>query len=137
MWFWFVFVAISTGANLMFWIWHLIVRRNRVSFVKKYLKIKGRLETTTDKSLCTKVGNYLRDDGIFLLQLLARNSNPLHVTDVINGLWDRFLEKFISKKVLADLRPPNLQNNNKGDNRATILLRHMRLFFDMALFYHR
>ncbi|WAR14756.1 UNC9-like protein, partial [Mya arenaria] len=75
------------------------------------------LQTTTDKSLCTKFGNYLRDDGIFLLQLLARNSNPLHVTDVINGLWDRFLEKPISKKVLADLRPPNLQNNNKGDNK--------------------
>ncbi|XP_052820124.1 innexin unc-9-like [Mya arenaria] len=121
LWFWFVFVAISTGANLMSWIWHLIVRRNRVSFVKKYLKIKGRLQTTTDKSLCTKFGNYLRDDGIFLLQLLARNSNPLHVTDVINGLWDRFLEKPISKKVLADLRPPNLQNNNKGDNKASYI----------------
>ncbi|XP_052760481.1 innexin unc-9-like [Mya arenaria] len=121
LWFWFVFVAISTGANLMSWIWHLIVSRNRVSFVKKYLKIKGRLKTTTDKSLCTKFGNYLRDDGIFLLQLLARNSNPLHVTDVINGLWGRFLEKPISKKVLADQRPPNVQNNNKGDNKASYI----------------
>ena len=41
-WFWFVLVAVVTGGNLLAWLWHILVNRNRVSFVKKYLKIKGR-----------------------------------------------------------------------------------------------
>jgi len=41
-WFWYVFVAIVTIGNVILWTWRTLFQRNRVSFVKKYLKLRGR-----------------------------------------------------------------------------------------------
>ncbi|KAH3874288.1 innexin unc-9-like [Dreissena polymorpha] len=116
LWFWFILVATATAINLLAWIWRQIFVKNRLTFVKRYLKMRGRLQTTTDKTLSRKFANFLRGDGVFLLQMIAKNANQLIVTDVVVGLWDRFLEKPIVKKALADNLPVN---NNQGDAKAS------------------
>ena len=71
-----------------------------------------RLQTQTDKRLCVKFGSYLRDDGVFLLRILLKNSHQILIRDIINGLWDKFLEKPFVRKSITETRTAN---NNKGD----------------------
>lgn len=75
-----------------------------------------RLQTSSDKRLCVKFGNYLRDDGVFLLRILLKNSHQILIRDVINGLWDAFLEKPFVKKGITE---PRMVNNSKGDANST------------------
>ena len=73
--------------------------KNKVDYVKKFLKINDELHTNFDKKLAAKFGeSYLRDDGVFLLRIIARNTTDLVVTDLVKELWDIFKDKQNTKK---------------------------------------
>lgn len=62
--------------------------------VKKYLKIADQLQTQADKKLCKKFADqYLRDDGIFLLRIIEKNTNDILMTDLVNKMWALYKDK--------------------------------------------
>ncbi|KAK3083509.1 hypothetical protein FSP39_024433 [Pinctada imbricata] len=98
-WFWLIFVAIVASFNLLYWIYLIVLTKNKHDYVKKYLKINDELHTNFDKKLAQKFAeNYLRDDGVFTLRIIARNSTDMVVTDLVKHLWKIFKEKQNTKK---------------------------------------
>ncbi|XP_076442060.1 innexin unc-9-like isoform X2 [Babylonia areolata] len=93
-WFWLVLVAFLTCLNLVAWFYRVIVKRNRSAYIKKYLKINNELHTGFDKKLCNKFAEqYLRDDGVFVMRVIAKNSTDLVVTDLVDKMWKLYKGK--------------------------------------------
>lgn len=98
-WFWLVFIACIASFNLVYWTYLIMFTKNKVDYAKKYLKINDELHTNFDKKLAAKFAeSYLRDDGIFLLRIIARNSTDMVVTDLVKHLWAIFKDKQNTKK---------------------------------------
>ncbi|XP_064598074.1 innexin unc-9-like [Liolophura sinensis] len=102
-WFWFAFVAAITTGNFLFWLWRVLFKRNRNQYVKKYLKVMDQIHTTEDKKICQKFADqYLRDDGLFVLRLVRKNSNEMLLGDLIRELWKIFCAKPLVRKNSED-----------------------------------
>ncbi|KAH9524005.1 Innexin unc-7 [Bulinus truncatus] len=94
LWFWFVFVATCTCGNFLFWVWRVMFRSNRVSYIKKYLKLLDQIKGEEDKLLIRRFADqYLRDDGVFILRLIARNTSDILLSDIVLKLWTMFKKK--------------------------------------------
>lgn len=113
LWFWFILVSVISCSNIIFWFWRTFFQRNRTSFVKKYLTVSSRIHTASDKKLCKKFATYLRDDGIFLIRMIQKNSNDMLVTDMITRLWEIYLEKPVVKKMMMTSNGADTGNNNR------------------------
>ncbi|XP_060075771.1 innexin unc-9-like [Ylistrum balloti] len=108
-WFWLIFIAVLACINLFRWLYLIVFAKNKVDYVKKYLKINNELHTNFDKKMCTRFAeNYLRDDGVFVLRLVAKNSTDIVVTDLVRDLWKIFKEKQSTKKNELE---PTMENN--------------------------
>lgn len=66
-----------------------------------------------DKKLCKKFAAFLRDDGIFLIRMVQKNSNDILVTDLITRLWEIYLEKPFVKKIIMTSEGRDNGNNNR------------------------
>ncbi|NP_001191578.1 pannexin 3 [Aplysia californica] len=109
LWFWFVFVAVCTCGNFLFWIWRALFLRNRVAYVKKYLKILDEIRSEEEKKLVRKFADqYLRDDGVFILRIIARNTSDILLSDIVRKLWGIYKDKPLIKKSL------DAENENYG-----------------------
>eukprot|EP00106_Octopus_bimaculoides_P005512 XP_014772954.1 PREDICTED: innexin unc-9-like isoform X1 [Octopus bimaculoides] len=94
LWFWFVFVAILASANMISWLYYMIYRRNNAAYVKKYLKLSATPLINNDKKQYRNFAdNYLRNDGVFVLRVIGKNSTDLVLTDLVKQLWKIFKEK--------------------------------------------
>ena len=96
LWFWMVFVFGVTILSLARWIWVLMFRYSRVRYIRTHLLIMKRLDTQSDRELRMSEAfteNYLRQDGIFVLKLVAKNSTELVVADIVSALWDNYRQK--------------------------------------------
>lgn len=90
-WFWLVYVTIASIYGFFLWIWYSL-HINRVSFIKKYLKLMDRLsrEKFDRKMFRTFTEQYLRQDGILVIRLIGKNSNQVVMAEVMSALWDSF-----------------------------------------------
>ena len=77
-----------------------------MTFIKRYLKVNDRLggfvndhhsssSTTSSSIVDLKILDaflyeYLRQDGVFLLRIVKKNSNDIVVGDLVCALWDNF-----------------------------------------------
>ncbi|XP_029649740.1 innexin unc-9 isoform X3 [Octopus sinensis] len=94
LWFWFVFVAVLASANMISWLYYMIYRRNNAAYVKKYLKLSATPLINNDKKQYRNFAdNYLRNDGVFVLRVIGKNSTDLVLTDLVKQLWKIFKEK--------------------------------------------
>lgn len=96
LWFWFVFVAASTCFSFLRWIWLIGFRYSRIRYIRKHLKIMDKLnrDSDRDKKMSHKFAEmYLRQDGVFVLKLVAKNSTDLVVADIVAALWDNYRNK--------------------------------------------
>lgn len=94
MWFWLFLVAALSVYNLIHGMFLHIFKSNRARYIKKYLKINNDIQSGFDKKLCQKFANiYLRDDGVFVLRQIAKNSTDLVVTDVIHVMFEEFKKR--------------------------------------------
>jgi len=95
-WFWFVFVALATIASFVRWLWTIAFRYSRIRYIRKHLKIMDKLnrDSDRDRKLSHKFAEmYLRQDGVFVLKLVAKNSTDLVVADIVAALWDNYKNK--------------------------------------------
>lgn len=110
LWFWFVFVAVCTCGNLLFWVWRNMVHMSRVGYVKKYLKLLDQIHTEEDKKLARKFADqYLRDDGIFIFRIIARNTSDILLSDLVRAMWEIYKNKPMIKKTM------DAENDNYDD----------------------
>ena len=96
LWFWFIFVAIASCFTFCQWIWTIAFRINRTRYVRKHLKIMDKInrDSDRDRKLAEKFAQmYLRQDGIFVLKLVAKNSTEIVVADIIAALWENYKSK--------------------------------------------
>lgn len=117
LWFWLFLVAVLTFFNLFAWIFYCVFQDNKARYVKKYLKITHELQTGLDKKLARKfVCDYLRDDGVFVLRVIGKNSSDMFLTDLVVNLWKLFKESYATYKK-TDLP----LGNGDGDAEFTVL----------------
>lgn len=101
LWFLLVFVFTVTLLNMIQWLWRSLCPANRVNFIKKLLKIMGRVRKTgsVDKKLAYYfTHDYLRHDGVLILRLISINSNDIVVAEIVSGLWDIYKSKKVAHK---------------------------------------
>ncbi|KAL8564087.1 hypothetical protein ACOMHN_034564 [Nucella lapillus] len=93
LWFWLVWVGLVTAGSTLLWLWRIFHKQSHMDYIKKYLVILDKYKKE-DKKLVRKFAeDYLRDDGIFLLRLVAQNSNIILLSDTIGELWELYKKK--------------------------------------------
>jgi hypothetical protein len=137
-WFWLCLVAAFSVYSLIVWVFNL-TSSSRINFVKRYLKCGGlgvatsmnRSSSTSSSFVDNKIFDafmfeYLKQDGVFLLRIVKKNTNDLVVGELVCALWDHFKSspKFCTlnrsdesiqkadtdKLVPADLKAPAYQH---------------------------
>ncbi|XP_052214606.1 innexin unc-9-like [Dreissena polymorpha] len=105
LWFWFVVVAVLACCNFGQFLFTVNFKSNRQRFVKKYLDIgKNLYDEQFDKTVRTKfIDDYLREDGVFVLRMIASNSTDIVTTDLVKKLWDMFTSNKDDRKANDDL----------------------------------
>lgn len=94
-WFWLVFVSVLASYSVVKWIVFHILHNNKVHYIKKYLKSQNQIQNNFDKKLCVQFAhNYLRNDGIFLMYMISKNSTSIVATDLIAELWKKFKQRY-------------------------------------------
>lgn len=104
-WFWLCLVASCSLYSVFIWLYSY-TSSSRMSFVKRYLKVNDRLgyvahhhhgssasSSTTlidGKLLDSFVFEYLKQDGVFLLRIVKKNTNDIVVGELVCALWDNF-----------------------------------------------
>ena len=105
LWFWMVFLAATTCLSFQRWVWVLCFRSIRVRYIRKHLLIMGKLNPDDDRDAKLSwnfTERYLRQDGIFVLKLVAKNSTELVVADIVSALWDNYLNKPMNVRTSDD-----------------------------------
>lgn len=105
LWFWLAFVATATTLSFLRWLWVIVVVHSRNRYVRKHLKIMDRLKPgcDRDRKLSYKFAErYLRQDGVFVLKLVAKNSTDLVVADIVAALWDNYRNKPVQTPAIVE-----------------------------------
>lgn len=105
LWFWLVFVGLATTLSFLRWLWVLVIGHSRSRYVRKHLKIMDRLKhgCDRDRKLSYKFAErYLRQDGVFVLKLVAKNSTDLVVADIVSALWDNYRNKPVNTTTIVE-----------------------------------
>lgn len=106
LWFWYVFVAAATLFSFFRWVWVIGFRYSRIRYIRKHLKIMDKLnrDSDRDRKLSHKFAEmYLRQDGVFVLKLVAKNSTDLVVADIVAALWDNYKNKPMNVRADAEM----------------------------------
>jgi innexin len=103
-WFWMCIVAALSVYSFLTW-FYSFTSGSRSTFVVRYLMVNERLgrytptHHTSSSSSSSIVDSdifkaflyeYLRQDGIFLLRIVKKNSNDIVVGELVCALWDNF-----------------------------------------------
>ena len=102
-WFWLVFVGIFTLLSLLMWITRFAYFPEQRRYVKKHLSFVKRLETDDETDAYRKrkakqfVSEYLSQDGVFVLRLLAHNTSTVTVTEFITSLYDNYKPRHMTQ----------------------------------------
>lgn len=93
-WFWLIFITFLAVCNLFMWIYLVILNTSKIQYCRKYLKMNHELHKKFDKKLCRKFAeNYMRDDGVLVLRVIANNSSDMVVNDLVRELWKIYKNK--------------------------------------------
>jgi len=118
LWFWMALLGAVTALGLVRWAWILLPERGRRRYVRQNLKIMTRLRndgtpgSDRDRKMSRRfTETYLRQDGVFVLKLVAKNSTDLVVADIVAALWDNYRFKPSANSVR--------RSNTSGDRRPS------------------
>ena len=112
LWFWLVFLFITTSCSLFSWTFLSFPKGKRISFVRNKLyadgSLKRRLDVQTERLFVDFVIKYLRRDGCLIARLVARNTGDVVAADLLGGLWRDFVPKFKKFEARRSLANPGL-----------------------------
>ena len=104
-WFWMVFVAFMAMFTLLSWLLKSISETDRIRYIQKHLSLMDKIVTEENESTVSAferetktqsknfVKEYLQQDGVFVMRLIAHNTNAITVTEFICSLWDHYRAK--------------------------------------------
>ena len=111
LWFWMVFVAIVSSISFLVWLLRFILHCDRLKFIRNHLTQKDMLATDRDRSMSEQfLDDYLRQDGAFILRLIAHNTNNITTTEIICSLWENWKDYVLNKK-------KRRKNNPEGEEK--------------------
>lgn len=90
LWFWFILVSAVSISSFLYWSYKSSFRSNRIHFIRKFLKLRDSLEPGEKKRSYAFVDSYLRQDGVFILRLVAQNAGELVASEIVEKLWQMF-----------------------------------------------
>jgi len=95
LYFWMIFLAALTLYSLIMWIIRFAVGNGRRQYVKRHLRFVDKLTNDHEKKVTARefVHNYLGEDGVFILRLVAHNTNTITVTEFVVALWENYKTK--------------------------------------------
>ena len=73
-------------------------------------------KTEHRKLINTFVYHYLKNDGVFLIRLLAKNTNTLMTSEIVAQLWDNYRERHRDNRRLDYSKTPTGQRLNNDSN---------------------
>ena len=77
----------------MVWFFRAVIRKDRLNFIKNHLVAAGLLDEGDDRNIAEFVDAYLKQDGAFVLRLIAHNTNSVTTSDIIAVLWMNWKER--------------------------------------------
>ena len=90
----------------LFIYYRFIYRGDRVKFIKNHLHQMNKTPTEREVQLMHRfLDSYLKQDGAFLLRLIAHNTNNITVTEITCGLWDIWQERDLNRSTGLEETP--------------------------------
>ncbi len=114
-WFWLIGIAIATVASFLYWLITCVVVPEEVSFIKARLIAMDKLGPSPDHMIKSFVNNYLRNDGILIVQLVSENSSDIIAAELICGLWDHFRDNRKTIEKLSSIVQENIPDGDDED----------------------
>lgn len=95
LWYWMIFVTVVSCISFVVWFLRAVIKPDRISFVTNHLRLGGVVQNDNVQSELVRrfTTKYLRQDGVFLLRLIAHNTNNITTTEIICSLWNTFREQ--------------------------------------------
>ena len=120
MWFWLCMLALATAADYVAWCMRLLGGDDKLRFVRRHLDTlpsSPRLNTNSNNNSNNNNNNktattllterrgeqrrlvrdftfaYLKDDGVFVMRMLASNASDLIVTEIVSELWKNYVAR--------------------------------------------
>ncbi|VDM17402.1 unnamed protein product [Hydatigera taeniaeformis] len=103
LWFWTAIVAVCTAISIPLWIMRLGREKNKVHFIKKFLRLQDIYTTEHKEILRNFISDFLRHDGVFLLRMISMNAGDVVTADVVVEMWDIYKTKFKNRAMLNDI----------------------------------
>nr|BCO10881.1 Limax innexin 11 isoform 2 [Ambigolimax valentianus] len=94
-WFWMLLLLVVTIYSFITWLTRILRTDQSVKFVTKYLSVlneDGSLPQEGKRTVVTFVRDYLGNDGVFLLRILATNTNDVVMSELISSVWKRYID---------------------------------------------
>lgn len=95
LWFWLIFVAVATCANILLWIYRSIFSKGQSKYVLHHLSPSKDIFISDDDKKMFKyfTTDYLRSDGFFILRMIAKNTTNMVLEDLLKELWHLYRER--------------------------------------------
>ena len=97
LWYWMVFVAIASFISFFVWFIHPLIPQDIICFVTNHLEL-GHMDVIDTSNTFSKqdrnrdfrkfTTDYLKQDGAFLLRLIAHNTDNITTTEVTRALCE-------------------------------------------------
>jgi len=119
LWFWMVAVAVASVVSFVTWLLRAVLLQDRLRFITNHLSAGGRLPASgraaDDRYLVRKFAvDYVRQDGAFLLRLIAHNTDNITTTEVVGALWDFWRQR--PSKIGGSRDALNAADSTDGDH---------------------
>ncbi|ELT91918.1 hypothetical protein CAPTEDRAFT_165053 [Capitella teleta] len=92
LWVWMTFLVVVIFLNLCIWLIRFACRSDRRQFIANHLVDARRLDDDDNHSrtLDDFLDDYLKQDGAFILRLIAHNTNNISTTEITANLWNNW-----------------------------------------------
>lgn len=89
LWFWYLVVSVANVFSLLYWLFYCVPSK-QMDFIESYLSTNDeKYDSSRDaQRLRNFVNKRLRNDGVFVLRLIASNSGHLVTTELVHRLWN-------------------------------------------------
>ncbi|KAL5961552.1 Innexin unc-7 [Taenia solium] len=117
LWFWILFLLITSLFSLLLWIIRVTSPFRRYRYIARFLRVckmdeeaRRPIEPRCRKTkLQSFVDDYLRQDGVFLVRMLAINAGEVLAADVVGLIWQDYRDKKAEDIALPATNPMPLE----------------------------
>uniref|UniRef100_A0A1I8HFV2 Innexin n=1 Tax=Macrostomum lignano TaxID=282301 RepID=A0A1I8HFV2_9PLAT len=100
LWFWYLVISAANIVSLLYWLLYCLPFK-QYDFIDSYLSTSDKYHGERDSAALQEfVNRHLRNDGVFLLRLIASNSGHLVTTELVHRLWRN--KRRLTRQIMAD-----------------------------------